>query len=593
MGCQQSTPVREPVTAPPPASPAVDLTNKSLSTIGEALNEDTAEKWAATVQRVKSAVIQEETPHVAVGIPLVEVEVTRELSTKSETDRPTPIELVPAPATSDRIEATEEADDFLEAEDVDDNVERVESSGAADEEVAENDRALATIGDALAEDVADKWAALANQAADSDLVEIAAEADDIPEAEDVDGIVAQVEASSEATDEVLAENDRALAAISDALAEDVADKWATLAHQTAEANQDPAHPPAEVIIENEVEMEVIMIAPLESVVKIDIITEEDEAVEAADVEDAAGNAGESNEDVPAGTEHFIVEDNTPMADTVVEDDNNPMVEAAVATCEVEIIAPSDTNDVAADDAEAPAHVATIAPTPISRSVDQKEYILDELIGSTVPVHTRQVATEVVDDIIASAVKSTAAKEAIEVDIDAEIEASVQQELQQVEQSLAEIVEGIEELSSNEFVGDEIVPEMVPAYSDATTAEPEDESASIAKQPLSKSKIYKSLGSVVDNGIVWYKVQTPTGSVVQKRYNDFKILYHHMAHVMVVNDVHGGGGLPPLPRAGMMSRFTRQNKAMIEEREHAFEVMLNAIAEHPFAGRSPEFLCFLQ
>ncbi|KDO16593.1 hypothetical protein SPRG_21594 [Saprolegnia parasitica CBS 223.65] len=314
-------------------------------------------------------------------------------------------------------------------------------------------------------------------------------------------------------------------------------------------------PPAVVI--DEVEMEVIMIAPLHDSDAMDTVVEELSEVDVDVVE--ATDEGTENETVD------VVEEST-VAD-------KEEVDAAV---------------------------------PMPRSTVGEEYVLDDLIGSTVPVHTRVVAAGIVDEIIESAVARVNAKETVEVDIDAEMDA--EQQLLQVQHDLAEIAAELEQIkeasekidSTNEsdYIGSEIAPqdEPVPQSSDATTADidnPMIPMAPSSKAPSSKSKHYMSLGSSVESGIVMYNVQVPSGRVIHKRYNDFKVLYSDMAHVMLVNDVHGGGGLPPMPRAGMMSRFTRQNKAMVQEREQVFESILNAIAAHPIASRSPEFQHFLR
>ncbi|KDO23889.1 hypothetical protein SPRG_10034 [Saprolegnia parasitica CBS 223.65] len=497
MGCQQSTPVRDPQ----PVA-AVDLTNKSLSTIGDALQEDTAEKWAVTVQRVKSNAIPEEakTPLAAQGMSPRRVSVA-------------------ADVVSDHAPV----------------------AAVVDDAIAENDAALATIADALADDVADKWEALVHE------VEISRSA------------------PVSATEKSPAESDTTnLAAVADENAavppamDEAADEDSPM--ETTIVQAEGIDPPAIVI--DEVEMEVIMIAPLHDGDTMDTVVEELSEVD-VDVVDATDEATD-NETVD------VVEEST-----VVDEEE---VDAAV---------------------------------PMPRSTVGQEYVLDDLIGSTVPVHTRVVAAGIVDEIIESAVARVNAKETVEVDIDAEMDA--EQKLLQVQHDLAEIAAELEQIkeasekidSTNEsdYIGNEIAPqdEPVPQSSDATTADIDNpmvpkapsSKAPSSKAPSSKSKHYKSLGSSVESGIVMYNVQVPSGRVIHKRYNDFKVLYSDMAHVMLVNDVHGGGGLPPMPRAGMMSRFTRQNKAMVQEREQVFESILNAIAEHPIASHSPEFQHFLR
>ncbi|KAG9399708.1 hypothetical protein AC1031_011586 [Aphanomyces cochlioides] len=95
-----------------------------------------------------------------------------------------------------------------------------------------------------------------------------------------------------------------------------------------------------------------------------------------------------------------------------------------------------------------------------------------------------------------------------------------------------------------------------------------------------------VGTTVEHGIVMYRVQVmPSGEILEKRFNDFKALYTALTHNKTCD-------LAPLPRAGMLSRFDRQNKALIEARSVAFDSMLASIAHHPTAVQSADFQRFL-
>ncbi|EQC31959.1 hypothetical protein SDRG_10473 [Saprolegnia diclina VS20] len=550
MGCQQSTPVRDPQPAPPAA--AVDLTNKSLSTIGDALQEDTAEKWAATVQRVKSQVIPEDA-----AMP------------KTPVGPATPVLSGPVVVA-----------DYLPV---------ATPTSVLDVAIAENDAALTTIADALADDVADKWEALVHE------VEISRSAPVSVDASCDDESPSQNETSNLA---IVADESAVVSAVTEEATD--ADEDVPVEAPLVEAEIEA--PVVDIVVIDEVEMEVIMIAPLHDGDAMDTVIEEVSEIDA--VEEATDN--ETTDVVEASA----VTDEVEAA--VADDLKVEMAEAVIETAAESTALVPEVEEKEASEADESSDVVP----PMSRSTIGQEYVLDDLIGSTVPVHTRHVAAGIINEIIESAVERVQAKETVEVDIDAEMDA--EQQLLQVQHDLAEIVAELEQIkeasekmesaNESEYIGDEIAPqdEPVPQPSDATTTDMDNTvvpKAPLSKAPTSKTpsskapssntKHYKSLGSSVEGGIVMYNVQVPSGRVIHKRYNDFKVLYSDMAHVMLVNDVHGGGGLPPMPRAGMMSRFTRQNKAMVQEREQSFESILNAIAEHPIASHSPEFQHFLR
>ncbi|CAK4807699.1 unnamed protein product [Aphanomyces euteiches] len=96
-----------------------------------------------------------------------------------------------------------------------------------------------------------------------------------------------------------------------------------------------------------------------------------------------------------------------------------------------------------------------------------------------------------------------------------------------------------------------------------------------------------VGTTIEHGIVLYRVQVmPSGEILEKRFNDFKALYTALTHNKICE-------LAPLPRAGMLSRFDRQNKALLEARSVAFDSMLASIARRPTAVQSADFQRFLQ
>ncbi|CEG45127.1 hypothetical protein F443_00748 [Plasmopara halstedii] len=70
----------------------------------------------------------------------------------------------------------------------------------------------------------------------------------------------------------------------------------------------------------------------------------------------------------------------------------------------------------------------------------------------------------------------------------------------------------------------------------------------------------------------------------KRYSEFKVLYDDIIKLMSSED------LPCMPRTSFLQ--SRNDKALLQERENTFVEMLNAMARHPDASQSASFQAFL-
>ncbi|CAK4697421.1 unnamed protein product [Aphanomyces euteiches] len=138
----------------------------------------------------------------------------------------------------------------------------------------------------------------------------------------------------------------------------------------------------------------------------------------------------------------------------------------------------------------------------------------------------------------------------------------------------------EPLASKESISTDATDPIEETPLDENNHEPE-----VVKAALVSS--FAIVGTTIEHGIVLYRVQVmPSGEILEKRFNDFKALYTALTHNKIC-------GLAPLPRAGMLSRFDRQNKALLDARSVAFDSMLASIARHPTAVQSADFQRFLQ
>ncbi|KAF0698055.1 Aste57867_11303 [Aphanomyces stellatus] len=74
-------------------------------------------------------------------------------------------------------------------------------------------------------------------------------------------------------------------------------------------------------------------------------------------------------------------------------------------------------------------------------------------------------------------------------------------------------------------------------------------------------------SIDINGVVMYHVDTPSGAIINKRYNDFKAFHNEIQ--LIVN-------VPQMPQAGFLTAWwKRRDAAMIEFRRERFQQILNA------------------
>ncbi|CAI5728211.1 unnamed protein product [Hyaloperonospora brassicae] len=85
--------------------------------------------------------------------------------------------------------------------------------------------------------------------------------------------------------------------------------------------------------------------------------------------------------------------------------------------------------------------------------------------------------------------------------------------------------------------------------------------------------------------------------IRKRYTDFKVLHAKLAQVVVNHENETAvpqKALPAMPSALHCWSCVRQcdSEEVLKEREKQFTAMLNAIARHPVARQSAEFVRFL-
>ncbi|OQS06595.1 hypothetical protein THRCLA_20340 [Thraustotheca clavata] len=74
-------------------------------------------------------------------------------------------------------------------------------------------------------------------------------------------------------------------------------------------------------------------------------------------------------------------------------------------------------------------------------------------------------------------------------------------------------------------------------------------------------------SIEPSGVVLYHIESDN-VVVTKRYKDFKVFHQEMR--LLIED------LPPLPKAGLKSRFKRNNVLMIQARKVRFQEFLDYV-----------------
>lgn len=97
-------------------------------------------------------------------------------------------------------------------------------------------------------------------------------------------------------------------------------------------------------------------------------------------------------------------------------------------------------------------------------------------------------------------------------------------------------------------------------------------------------------SIFESGVVYYTVELAeetNGAAVQKRFREFKALYHALAKQ------EGGATLPALPDSGVRSVLKgRHNTELLKAREVQLAAVLNAIADRPALANSSEFRQFV-